>query len=243
MTHKSSSQRMSEALEKARKHWLKETQSAPAQVSSEEKVTPTAFTITISREAGARGSTIAEKVGEKLAWPVYNKELLDLISQETGLKVDLLESVDEKHVSWLQECVEAFTSTPYVSENAYVKYLVNALFSLASMGDCIIVGRGAPQILPAHHTLRVRLVGPQPERVDYIAKKFGLKRADAVKWVAQKDKERDQFVRNHFQKDPADPHNYDLVINTMRVSADIATDMIVAALEDLQKKAEVCLSP
>ena len=36
--------------------------------------------ITISREAGARGSTVARLVGKKLGWTVYDQELLEYIA-------------------------------------------------------------------------------------------------------------------------------------------------------------------
>src|SRR5690242_12897526 len=37
---------------------------------------PAAMTIAVSREAGARGGTIARRVGRKLGWQVYDQELL-----------------------------------------------------------------------------------------------------------------------------------------------------------------------
>jgi cytidylate kinase len=229
-----SAEQLIEAVEKASEHWR--TKRQPGEGEPGGVIAPTAFTIAISREAGALGSTVAQKIGARLNWPVYNKELLEHISKETGWKVKLLESVDEKHINWLQECVEQFTLVPRVSENAYVKYLVKALFTLASYGNCIIVGRGAAQILPKTSTLRVYLMGPEKDRIDYIRKKFALSEQDATKWVRQTDKERVTFIRDHFQKISTEVHYYDLVLNTTRLSADTAADIICTALKEMQKK-------
>src|SRR5262249_41409867 len=39
------------------------------------------------------------------------------------------------------------------------------LLSRAAHGECIIVGRGAAQVLPPKTTLRVRMVGPLQDRI------------------------------------------------------------------------------
>jgi hypothetical protein len=49
---------------------------------------------------------------------------------------------------------------------AYVHHLSQAILSLGAHGRCVIIGRGAAQILPAQTTLRVRLIGPRERRPD-----------------------------------------------------------------------------
>src|SRR5690606_25172762 len=100
------------------------------------------FTIAISRETGAGGSSVARLVGEKLGWAVYDHELLERLAEEMKVRVSLLESVDERHIAWLEEQVEAFSRVPYVSENAYVHHLIQVVLTLGLHGQCVIVGRG-----------------------------------------------------------------------------------------------------
>ena len=116
----------------------------------------TALTITISREAGASGTSVAAEVGARLGWPVYDNALLEEIAREMHLRTRLLESVDERRMSWLLQVAESFSQDAPVSENAYVRHLVETILSLGSHGACVIVGRGAAHILPAATTLRVR---------------------------------------------------------------------------------------
>ena len=185
---------------------------------------PIAFTIAISREAGVRARTSPRAVGERLGWPVYDRELVQHIAQEMGLRAKLLESVDEKYASWLQESLQCLASGPAVSSSGYVRHLVEMLLALAVHGECVIVGRGAAQVLPADTTLRVRLVAPSRKRVTTIQQRFGISREEALHWIEKTDAERSRFVRDHFHKDPGDPRLYDLVLNSARFSvAECAT--------------------
>ena len=153
MNERSVTERLTEALIRANAHW--ETQ---------RRKTERALSIAISREAGARGSSVAREVGRRLGWTVYDHELLESIAREMKVRASLLESVDEKHKSWLEERVEAFSAIPYVSENAFVRHLVETVLSLGVHGECVIVGRGAAHILPAATTLRVRLIAALDDR-------------------------------------------------------------------------------
>jgi cytidylate kinase len=194
------------------------------------------YTIAISREAGANGSLIARAVGEQLGWPVYDRELVEHIAADMGVRAGLLESVDEKHRSWLLEAVEAFAAAPAVSESGYVRHLVETLASLGSHGECVIVGRGAAQILHGSNTLCVRLVGPVQERIRTVLLRFGFSREEAKKWVEHTDGERVRFVKGHFHKDPTDPRAYDLTLNSSRLTVPECAGLIVDALHRLQAR-------
>lgn len=232
MTFKLSSERLADSLQHAIHHWEQQRTSAPGPIIPATKAR-TRWTVALSREAGARGSTIAARAGELLGWPVYDRELLQKIADEKGLRLRLLESVDEKHANWLQSCLEGFVVGPHVSEGAYVRYLAETMLSLAALGECILVGRGAPVLLPAESTLRVRLVGREQDRITYLSRHFGIAEAEAAQWVKKTDHERDAFVRTHFHKDPTDLRRYDLIINTSRFSTDAAAHLIAQAVREL----------
>jgi cytidylate kinase len=193
-----------------------------------------AFTITISRQSGARGTTTARAVGERLGWAVYDRELLERIAQDMNLQARLLEGVDEKKVGWLREFMEAFSSAPVVSDIAYVHRMVKTIAPLVAHGDCVLVGRGVAHILPVETTLRVRLVAPVAWRVAAMSRKLGVSKEEAAVKVAAIDLQRVQFVREHLNKDTTDPSLYDLVLNTERFSVEQCADLIVEALHRLQ---------
>jgi cytidylate kinase len=194
------------------------------------------FTIALSRETGSGGTSVAAAVGEQLGWPVYDNELIERIAREMHLRASLLDSVDEKRKSWLLESVEAFSSGRSVSESAFVRHLIETVLSLGTHGKCVIVGRGAAHILPPMTTLRVRLVGDREERVLAMCQRFGLSHVEAIRRVEATDRERARFIRDHFQKDPIDPRNYDLVLNTSRLSYAACAELVIEALHHMQER-------
>jgi len=235
MDHRSSSERFAEAMERARRHW--QAQRKGEKIAGIPPVaTPAAFTIALSREAGANGSLVARVVGERLGWVVYDRELVQQVASDMGVRTRLLDSLDEKHRSWLLECLEAFGSAPTVSENAYARHLLETLLSLGAHGKCVIVGRGAAQVLPRAATLRVRLVGPVEARVKTISQRFGIPDEEAKRWVKRTDNERVRFVTDDFRKDPTDPRAYDLILNSSRWSVQECADFVIDALHRLQAR-------
>lgn len=234
MIHDSNSlARLTEALARAQRHWRERSKETAAEGGI--NATASAFTIALEREAGVPGTSIAHEVGRRLGWQVYDHELLERIAQEMGLRVSLLESIDERRQSWLRESLEAFASVSSVSESAYVRHLIETILSLGAHGECVIVGRGAVQILPAEATLRVRLVAPLEDRITGLAQRLGIARAEAVRQVEATDRERIRFIKDHFLKDPTDPHQYDLVLNCSRWSVAEAADLIIEALYRQQR--------
>jgi cytidylate kinase len=234
MSLRSVSERSPEVLVRAAQHW--EARRRAAAAAGDRSPTPTAFTIALSREVGARGTSVARVVGERLGWHVYDHELVELIAQEMRLRTSLLESVDERHVSWLEECLENFTSLPSVSESSYVRHLLETVLSLGAHGECVIVGRGTALVLPPATTLRVRLVAPLEDRIAFIRRQRGLSHEEAARYVEQVDRQRTHFTRDHFQKDPADAVNYDLIVNSGRFTVEECADVIIAGLRRLQAR-------
>jgi cytidylate kinase len=195
---------------------------------------PPAFTVALTREAGALGTSVAQEVGRRLGWPVYDHSLMEQIAEDLGVRTNLVESVDERRKSWLLEMTEHLLAVPTVSETAYLRRLLETVLALGAHGECVIVGRGAAFVLPPETTLRVRLVAPLEERVKVLAERLGLSQQEAERKAVQLDRARADFVRQHFRKDPADPLNYDLFVNASRFTPAAAAACIVEALRDLQ---------
>jgi cytidylate kinase len=228
MTLHTSSGRVAEALEHLHRNLHAHGQAVGGPPSAGSQAP--ALTVALSRQAGAGGTEVAHKVGARLGWPVYDRQLLEQVARHMGLRAELLELVDERQGSWLRDSLARFMAAPAVNASAYVRHLGEVVFSLAAGGGCVLVGRGVVHFLPAETTLRVRLVAPLAHRVASVRRRFGLSPEAAAAQVTRTDGERDRFVRDHFHKDAADPCHYDLVLNTARFSADECAAVIAAAL-------------
>jgi len=219
-------------LEHLWNHW--ETRRTSSVADASDVPPASAVTIAVAREAGTPGTSLAREVGHRLGWPVYDHELVEHIAQEMGLRASLLESVDEKHVSWLLESIESLAGAPGTNQHTYVRRLVETMLALSMHGHCVIVGRGAAQILPSLSTLRVRLVAPLEDRIASVSKIQALSLRDAARKVAQIDQDRAAFVRKNFHKDVTDTRNYDLVLNSSRFSLDECVGVIVTAAQQME---------
>jgi cytidylate kinase len=195
-----------------------------------------ALTIALSRQVGAGGTSIATEVGNRLGWPVYDHALLERIAQEMHLRTQLLESVDERRTHWLTDCLESFGQAPALNANAYVRHLIQTILSLGAHGSCIIVGRGSPYILPPATTLRVRIVADREHRVLGLSRERAISRAEADAQLEDIDRERLAFIKDHFLKDPRDPQNFDVVLNSSCFSYAECADLIIEALHRLEAR-------
>jgi cytidylate kinase len=215
-----------------RRHW--QGHPAPAHGSPQRSSVVGNFSVAISREAGAPGMEVARAMGERLHWPVYDREVIDLIAQQSGLRSELLESVDEHDRNWLIEALESFKRRDRVSSAEFVHHLVHVLTALAAHGSCIIVGRGAAACLPRATTLRLRVVADLGDRVNRAASELRTSNEAAQNFVQRVDRERAQFAANHFHRDINDAHNFDIVVNASRLSVQDCAEVGLQALHGLR---------
>jgi cytidylate kinase len=229
MSRTPSSEPNAEALQQALRHWRRQGQSQADLIEQQ----PAKFTIAISRQRGAGGSRVAAELGTLLNWPVYDRNLIETIVEDTGVRAQLVESVDERRSNWFRECLEAFIGAPTISGIKYAHRLAQVLTSLAAHGDCIIVGRGASFLLPLSSTLRVRLVAPLKQRIAHIREDQQMSLHDAARHVTQIDSQRNAYVKEFFHKDPCDAELFDLVLNTARFSHSQCAELIVEAMDKI----------
>lgn len=185
--------------------------------------------ILISRQRGAGGAAVAEKLSKKLGWPYYDKNIVKEIADTVGANEKQLEFLDEKDRDVFKEFRNVFRREPGVSQDEYDHYLRRFLKTLHRVGGSIVVGKGAECILPPHEVLRVRMVSEPEMRARFTAQKYGMDELKARKLLKTWDQEKRKFIKRHFNKDIDDPAQYDLVINTGHLDLDGVAELIIAA--------------
>ena len=106
--------------------------------------------------------------------------------------------------------------------------------ALVVQGGVTLVGRGSTFLVNEGEGLRVKMSSPLASRLQNMREFYGTEAKAAQAQLARRDKERAQFVRQHFGADLADLANFDLAINLERLTPDAAADTILEALEHLQ---------
>lgn len=190
---------------------------------------PSGLTIAISREAGARGGTIAKRAGEKLGWQVFSQDLLEYISQESSGRQEVFDSLPPGAGVWVEEQLQRLFKEQNLSRNPTIVAMARTVLSLGAQGEVILLGRGAGCILPARSTLHVRFVAPLDDRIAYMSQWLRMTEEEAAEQVRKRDHRRLDFINTHFHRRPSDVHQYDLVLNSSSLGEETCADLIVQA--------------
>jgi hypothetical protein len=193
-----------------------------------EGFTPSALTIAISREAGARGGTIGRRVGRKLGWQVYDQEMLDYVVQDGIIQPGFSEGLSESAVRWVEERVQTLVASGLEMPPAVV-HMTRVALALAAQGHALLIGRGAGFLLPRPSTLHVRLVAPLEDRIAYMAQWLRLTEEEARQRVKLRDQRRAEFLTTYLRRQPGEVHGYDLIVNTSTFGEEASTELIVQA--------------
>ncbi len=193
--------------------------------------------ITISRQAGAGGHTLAEAVMKEMekrqnqplfhAWQIFDNELCQLVMKDERLSVTLEFLMSERFRSEAEDFWAEFLGKES-PQHTVVKKVFECVRTLAKVGKVIIVGRGGACLtrdLP--HGIRVRLVAPLPLRVKRVAELMKIKESDAKKIVEEWDHSRAKLLKTFFNRQIDDPLLYDVTWNTGDVPMETIASLIV----------------
>ena len=185
--------------------------------------------ITVSREFAALGAAIGEQAARKLGFSFWDQEIVHAIAEETGASQALLASLDEQARSRIEDFISESVMGAEATVGEYVRQLIRVVRTIERHGGAVVIGRGAQFILAPEAALRVRVVCPYERRVQRYAEREGLSEREAERKVMQVERERQSFIRRHYDRDVSEPSHYDIVINTESILPDAAADLVVAA--------------
>lgn len=207
---------------------------APASVTR-----PRGLAVAISREAGARGGTIARKVGELLGWQVFDRDTLEYLTQDDTARAQLLADVPDPAREWADDHLARLQRAAKLTTEPGTVALLRLVLLAAARGDAVIVGRGAGFLLPSETTVHVRIVAPFEARVAYFADCLRMPRAEAAAEVRARDDRRARYLTHAIGQDGTNPTSYDLVVNSARLGIEPTAQFIGWAVRIKQQFAEL----
>lgn len=190
---------------------------------------PTSLTVAISREAGARGTTIGRRAARKLGWQIYNQELLEYIAQEGAFRQDVADHLSPEAARWAEAWREKLAQEYGLDHHPALIDMARIILALAAEGDVVLIGRGAGCILPPESTLHVRIIAPLEDRIAYMSQWLRMTRAEAADLVRLRDSRRAEFLATHFQRQPGDIWQYDLLLNSSLLGEELCAELIAHA--------------
>ena len=193
--------------------------------------------IAISRQVGAGASEIASLLAARLDWPKFDKEILRAMTGDDATRHRVYESMDERDLKWWEETFRS-TLDPEFVKNDYFRRLVKTTLSLARQGSAVFLGRGVAFMLPREIGFRVRIVAPLDMRVERFARRHDLSVEQAREIVLRIDRERAEFVENHFHARADDGTRCDLTLNTERFPPAQATNAIMLVRDVMKGRSQ-----
>lgn len=192
--------------------------------------------ITIARSYGSGGRVLGQRLAEELGMNCYDKELLRIASDQSGINEKMFGQLDEKvkktplfriSKNIYTGDVLAPSDNAYTSDDNVFNYQAKIIRELAEEESCIIIGRCADFILrDMEHVVRMFLYAPREYRIDQIIDLEGGYRKEVEKKVDSTDALRAEYYKYHTGKDWYDARNYDLCLDTSKLDYIDISDIV-----------------
>jgi cytidylate kinase len=196
--------------------------------------------ITISRQYGSGGSEVAERVANALGWHLYDNAMVDEVARRLGMSAAEVSAREERVPSFPERIATAMAlGVPEVmptvadlatepSEERIVEVTKRVIEEAVQAGPAVLVGRGAQCMLAARaDALHVFCYAPAEVLASYVITNFGVSTAEAHRIVAEKNHQREQYVKRYWKRNWRDLSNYHLCVNTAWLGLDGAADVVV----------------
>ncbi len=194
--------------------------------------------ITINRQFGSGGREVAKRLADTLGCAYYDKELLNIVAKEIGVSSELVDKLDETNISNINYTFSrsfmSYSQLPIEDINISERKLIQ---ELAHKTKGIFVGRCANKILSEHNPLKVYIYSSSMDfRIDRCFDKVPSDlqtklREDIEKEILAIDSKRSAYYKNKTGDDWGNVENYNLCIDTSKVSIKKAVEIIVKALQ------------
>lgn len=185
--------------------------------------------ITISREFGSGGREIGQKVAKALGISFYDKNLIEIAAQKSGINSDLLYQADEKASNPFFSAYLP-TGTDYGTVNDRLFWTQSAIIKdLATKESCVVVGRCSDYVLEDFdNCLHLHIFAPLPKRIERIKDRYLIETdAAARKEIARTDKIRRSYYQYYTDRKWGGVEGKTMAIDSSFLGVDGTVNMIV----------------
>lgn len=196
--------------------------------------------ITIARGYGSGGKTIGKMLSEELSIPFYDRDLLYMASEESGINIRLFKKNDEDvNKGFFDPITHKYTGdlippedSDFVSKENLFNYQAKIIKDLAAKESCIIVGRCADFILQdTLDIVKVFIWAPHKDCVKTVMDLYGMTEKEADKRIRKIDRHRSEYYRYYTCREWDNVRNYDLCLNTSEMGYESCVKAIKAYVD------------
>ena len=192
--------------------------------------------ITISRECGTGGREIACRLGEKLGLRVYDKTILESVSEKYNLTKQEIDRIKAKKINFWDDFCQFYRQFDIIGDSYQPEsrkvtsrelyYTESQIMrNLAAQESCIILGRCGYSVFRDNpNAVKIFIHADHDVRVRRIIATKGLDEKGAVEYIEEVDKARENFAKYFAGSSIYDTRNYDFSLNVGRLNTeDVAT--------------------
>lgn len=197
--------------------------------------------ITIARSYGSGGRTLGKKLAEELGIDCYDRELIRMASDESGINEALFGKADEKlqkmplfHIAKKHYNGEVLTpdSDEFVSNDNLFNYQAKIIQEVAKEESCIIIGRCADYLLrDRDYVKRLFFYAPKKDCIARVKEQNGGTEKEIEKKIERIDKYRADYYKYYTGNEWNDVRNYDFCLDTSSLSYDKLIQVVKAYLQ------------
>ena len=199
------------------------------------------FIITIGRQFGSGGRGVAKILADKYNIPLYDKELINRVSRETGICGEVFSTCDECTNNypnssllggWSLSTLFSTTNRDMLSGDSLFAMQSETIRRIASEGSCVIVGRIADYVLRHHQPLiSVFITADMEDRVKRIMEYENMDAQQAAVLIKKVDKMRSSYYNFYSEKTWGSADSYQLCINTSKIGIEGAAQLVMQYVE------------
>lgn len=197
--------------------------------------------ITISRMYGSGGRTVAGMLSQRLNIPFYDKDLVKLASEDSGINEALFVNADEKvknsHIFKVAKSVYNGEIIPpeskdFTSNRNLFNFQAKIIKKLAETESCVIVGRCAEFVLKDYdNVLSVLIHAPLDFCYEKASEKLGMSGKELEDYVNRINKQKEEYHKFYTGSVWYDARNYDLCLDSSKLGFDRCVDEIIAYMD------------
>ena len=183
--------------------------------------------ITLSSQPGSGGTIVAQEIAKRLDFDYFNRDIVEGIAKSAEIRSSVIDTIEKERLSGIEDFIASLIKEQYLYPGIYLQHLLKVIGTIGKHGRAVIVGRGANFIIPPDERFSLRVVAPLEIRVQNIAGWHKVSIEKAKQRVIQRESKRRAFIRQSFNANISDPNNYDLIVNTARMSIESAVEAVI----------------
>lgn len=190
--------------------------------------------VTIAREYGSGGRYVGKLLAEKLGVKLYDKDLIEIVSNESGLSASYIEKNEQNiNGNLLSSFNKQYYNNLSNEDNLFLAE-AKAIKEIAEKGACVIIGRCSDYILrEKENVIHVFLYSNDKDKVSRAIKYYGLNEKKALNEINKINKSREKHYNYYTQRNWKDFNNYDIAINVDSYGVEKTAEILVDFIEKI----------